>query len=203
MIILGFVWWQCGSDGVALVNPFTVYPKERIMLCYKNLIVLITISVIGLILLGTPASATLLNSAAAQQKDSPKTPSTDIESLAAQVKELQKQLVALQAKVNETPTPRIMAAGTATFERPRMLDNQSGVRVKLSAEVIARLGEDYVVLLTPHLSPGNFPYLIPFWKKTADGFEIIPVDTSLGTGNLASYSNPSNKHLVDWVVVKK
>src|SRR6185295_15274082 len=110
------------------------------------------------------AAAQSPNSDAGNQKGPDKTPPTDVEALAGQVKELQKQLAALQARVHDTQTPRIIAAGTATFELGKVQNNATFVRVKLSADITARLGDDYIVLLTTRLPTGSYPLYVPYWK---------------------------------------
>lgn len=127
----------------------------------------------------------------------------DKDSVAEQVKTLQKQITELQARQNDMEKVRIAAAGTATWTRPQWQENKSAVRVKLPAEVTAQLGKDYIVLLTTRLPTGGYPYFAPFWKAAPDGFDIILVDPSLANGGSASYDNPNKTYLIDWVVVKK
>lgn len=105
--------------------------------------------------------------------------------------------------LSQNEGPHIIAVGTASFDRPRTFDNQAAVHVKLAAEVASKLGEDYIVLLTPRLPEGGYPYLTPFWKKNSDSFDIIPVDTSLAPPNFVEYSGKNKTHLIDWLVIKK
>jgi hypothetical protein len=127
----------------------------------------------------------------------------DKDSVAEQVKVLQKQIAELQARLNEMQKVRILAAGTATWTRPQSLENKTSVRVKLPADVTAQLGKDYIVLLTNRFPTGGYPYFAPFWKAAPDGFDITLVDPSLGNGDAAGYDNPNKTYLIDWVVVKK
>jgi len=84
-----------------------------------------------------------------------------------------------------------------------VLDNRATTRVKLGADVVAALGDNYIVLLTVRLNVGGYPYLVPYWRKAADGFDIFLVDTSLGNLETASYAGRDREYIVDWAVVKK
>ena len=77
------------------------------------------------------------------------------------------------------------------------------LRVKLDADIVARLEEDYIVLLTPRILPDGYPFLVPFSKKAANGFDITLADTTLGPGTTGGYANRNKTHLIDWIVVKK
>ncbi len=121
------------------------------------------------------------------------------DSMAGQIKDLQKQVAELQARLGE---PRIVAAGTATWTCPRILKNETSTRVKLPAEVVAGLGKNYIVLLTNRF-PGGYPYFDPVWQTAADGFDITLIDTTLSETMSASYGNRNRTYLVDWIVVKK
>ncbi|MFT3883229.1 MAG: hypothetical protein QM703_26700 [Gemmatales bacterium] len=125
-------------------------------------------------------------------------------SLADQVRELQQQVAALKTQVVSLATPRIIAAGTATFTLGAVQDNATNVRVKLSAEVTAKLGDDYIVLLTHRFPTGGYPFFVPYWKKAPDGFDATLIDVSIGPNSSSSYMYNKNKtFLIDWVVVKK
>src|SRR5580704_556060 len=91
-------------------------------------------------------------------------PSGPAQDLASQVKQLQQQLAELKKQVSEANKSRIVAAGTATYIRPANQDNKSFSRVKLSADIASKLGEDYVVLLTNHFPTGGYPYFDVYWK---------------------------------------
>lgn len=52
---------------------------------------------------------------AGNEVDSAKPQPTDVAALAKQLQELQKQVADLQARLSQMQTPRIIAAGTATF----------------------------------------------------------------------------------------
>jgi hypothetical protein len=121
----------------------------------------------------------------------------------AESKELRKQLAELTKQVSELQRPRIVAAGTATWVRPRMQANRTSTRVKLPAEIVAGLGTDYVVVLTSRFPTGGYPYFASYWKSASDGFDITLVDPSLGDGSSSMYVNPNTSYLVDWIVVKK
>ncbi|HQR08698.1 MAG TPA: hypothetical protein PLN21_17870 [Gemmatales bacterium] len=124
--------------------------------------------------------------------------------LADAVKQLQQQVASLKTQVAAIQTPRIIAAGTATFTMGAVQDNATNVRVKLSAEVAAKLGEDYIVLLTHRFPTGGFPFFVPYWKKASDGFDATLIDVSIGPNSSTSYMYNKNKtFLIDWVVVKK
>jgi len=123
--------------------------------------------------------------------------------LAAQAKQLQQQLTELQKQVNELSKSRIVAAGTATYTRPALQDNKSFSRIKLSADIASKLGEDYIVLLTNHFPTGGFPYFGAYWKRATEGFDIYLVDIGINDGTTVSYDNPNTKYLIDWAVIKK
>ena len=123
---------------------------------------------------------------------------------AQQLKELQKQVADLQTRVSQMQSPRIVAAGTATFHLGAVQDNATNVRVRLAPDVVARLGVDYIVLLTNRFPAGGYPFFDPFWTVAKDGFDITLVDVTLGPGSTASYESNKNKtFLIDWIVVRK
>ena len=64
---------------------------------------------------GVATSAPQSKSDTVDQADSGKTPPTHADTLVLQVKELQKQLADMRARISQTQTARIIAAGTATF----------------------------------------------------------------------------------------
>jgi hypothetical protein len=99
--------------------------------------------------------------------------------------------------------PRIVAAGTATFKLGAEQDNATFTRVQTSDEIAARLGEDYIVLLTARYPAGGYPFFVPYWKKAKDGFDVTLVDVTLGPNATASYATQAKSYPVDWVVVKK
>jgi hypothetical protein len=75
---------------------------------------------------------------------------------AGQFKELQKQIAVLQGQVKELKSsPRIIAAGTVTIRLGREQDNKTSLRVKLPADVVARLGGNCIVQLTNRYPSGD------------------------------------------------
>lgn len=116
---------------------------------------------------------------------------------------LEAKLAKLETQAGVDKKPQVVAAGTATWNRPGELNNKVATRVKLSGEITAFLGDSCIVLLTTRLNAGGYPYLVPYWKKANDGFDIYLVDSSLGNLTTASYANGHKEYLVDWVVVKK
>ena len=123
----------------------------------------------------------------------------DKDTMAQQIKELQKQLADLKAHVGE---PCIVAAGTATWTCPATQRNDTSTRVKLPRDVVVGLGKDYIVLLTNRF-PGGYPYFDPYWKLAPDGFDITLVDSTVSETMASSYGNRNRTYLVDWIVVKK
>jgi hypothetical protein len=123
--------------------------------------------------------------------------------VAAQIKELQKQVAELQDRIGQLQKVRVVAAGTATWIRPGVLANRTSVHVTLAADVTAQLGKDYVVILTSRFPQGGYPYLAPYWTPGSGGFDITLVDTALGNGESAEYAGANKNYLVDWIVVKK
>ena len=100
--------------------------------------------------------------------------------------------------------PRIAAAGTATFTMRAEQDNATFTRVKLPADIAARLSDDYVVVISSRFPKGGYPFFTPYWKPAKDGFDVTMVNPSLGPGGTASYTSNANRtFLVDWIVVKK
>ncbi|HEX3999392.1 MAG TPA: hypothetical protein VHX65_12645 [Pirellulales bacterium] len=99
--------------------------------------------------------------------------------------------------------PYIVAAGTATFRMGAEQDNATFTHVKLAADVAARLGDDYIVLVSARYPKAGYPFFSPLWKPAADGFDVTMVDPSLGAGSTASYDNANHTFPIDWVVVKK
>ena len=117
----------------------------------------------------------------------------EVENLAAQIRDLKKQMM---------ETPHIVAAGTATWQLGKGQDNSTSVRVQLKDEIASKIGEDFIVLLTNRYS--GYPFYSPYWKKAKDGFDITLVDTALAPNGTVSYIiNVNRTFLVDWIVVKK
>lgn len=98
--------------------------------------------------------------------------------------------------------PRIVAAGTAIWKLGRAQNNSTSVRVQLRDEIAAKVGDDYIVLLTTRYT--GFPYYSAYWKKAKDGFDIFLVDPEIGSTGSRSYLFEVNRdYPVDWIVVKK
>jgi len=149
-------------------------------------------------------SALHVKTTSENQKDTPKPLAADDGSLAAQVKELQTQVADLKARVGEMQSPRIVAAGTATFKLGAVQDNATNARVQLNADITAKLGDEYIVLLTNRFPTGGYPFFEAYWKRAKDGFDITLVDVTLGPDSTATYAFNKNKtYLIDWIVVKK
>ena len=153
--------------------------------------VLALLVIAGLLFLGALGYQ---NQAASQAKAAP-----DKDTLSEQVKELKNQVNELRARAH------VVAAGTAIYTRPEVQDNRTVAPVKLPADVVKSLGEDYIVLLTMRYPTGGYPYFNCYWKKSESGFEISVVDTTVtGPGGVtASYTNKHKDYPVDWIVVKK
>jgi len=138
------------------------------------------------------------------QSGSAKPLSTGVDVQAQKLKDLQKRVADLEALVSQMQSPRIIAAGTATFHLGAMQDNATNARVRLNADIVARLGNEYIVLLTNRFPTGGFPFFSPYWKQAKDGFDITLVDVTLGPNSTTSYLYNKNKtYLIDWIVVKK
>lgn len=136
--------------------------------------------------------------------DPAKAPPTDVAALAEQVKELQKQVADLRTRVGETQEPRIVAAGTATFKLGKVQDNATNAHVQLKEEIAAKIGDDYIVIVTNRFPSGGYPFFAPYWKTAKDGFDITLVDSNLGPNGSASYLfSVTKNYLIDWIVVKK
>jgi len=71
------------------------------------------------------------------------------------------------------------------------------------AGVTARLGKEYIVLVTSRFPKGGFPYFTPYWKPAPDGFDITLVDPPLYDVVTKSYANQHKTYLIDWIVVRK
>lgn len=163
--------------------------------------VMITAAAFGLVaFLSKDQAATSASQPKAIAEGDKDTVSGLVKELQMQVAELQKQVVQLQKQVGE-PTPRIIAAGTATWRCPDLVKNDTSTRVNLPRDVVAGLGKDYIVLLTPRL-PGGYPYFVPHWKLATDGFDITPVDTTVSATTPAGYG-VNRTYIIDWAVVKK
>jgi hypothetical protein len=99
-------------------------------------------------------------------------------------------------------SPRIVAAGTATWQLGKVQDNATSVHVSLRDDIASRLGDDYIVLLT--MRNGGYPYYSAYWKKAKNGFDITLIDPAIAPGGNVSYIfNVNRTFLVDWMVVKK
>jgi hypothetical protein len=179
--------------------------KQRILLTLIattafTVLFLVTLSCVNAV----ATSATQSTSDTVDQAGSAKTPPANADTPVLQVKELRKQFADLQARVSQMQTPRIIAAGTATFHLGAVQDNATSARVQLDGGVAARLGADYIVLLTNRFPTGGYPFFAPYWQRAKDGFDITLVDVTLGPDSTASYAYNKNKiYLIDWVVVKK
>jgi hypothetical protein len=123
----------------------------------------------------------------------------DKDSVARQIKELQKQVADLQTQASDLKTPRIVAAGTATIRLGAVQDNKTSTRVKLRGDIVAKLGDNCIVQLTNRYPTGG-SFFVAYWKPATDGFDILLADPSLvGTG-----INPSKEpYYIDWIVVQK
>jgi hypothetical protein len=124
-----------------------------------------------------------------------------VEAQGQQLKELQKQVADLQAQVSRMQTPRIVAAGTATITLPGIQDNKQRVRVKLPADIAARLGANFIVELTNRCPTGG-SFFVPYWKPAADGFDILVADPSL-SGDYQITPRDKQPYYIDWIVVRK
>jgi hypothetical protein len=124
-----------------------------------------------------------------------------VEAQALQLKELQKQVANLQAQVSRMQTPRIVAAGTAAIRLPGIQDNKQRIRVKLPADITARLGVNFIVELTNRCPTGG-SFFVPYWKPAADGFDILVADPSL-SGDYQITPNDKQPYYIDWIVVQK
>jgi hypothetical protein len=130
-------------------------------------------------------------------------PADNEDTLAAQIKGLQKQVTDLQGRLDDLQKVRIIAAGTATWIRPDSLANRTSVHVKLPPAVTAQLGKDYVVMLTNRFPQTGHPYLAPYWSPGVGGFDISLVETTLANGSTVEYARATRNYLVDWIVVKR
>ena len=124
----------------------------------------------------------------------------DVDIQAQQIKELQKQVADLQARVGRMQTPRIVAAGTATIKLPGIQDNKQKIRVKLPADIAARLGTSLIVELTNRCPTGG-SFFVPYWKPAADGFDILVADPSLE--GVLICPNDKQPYYIDWIIVQK
>ncbi len=128
-------------------------------------------------------------------------PGDDKVAVAGQIKELQKQVAELQSQIHALKTSRIVAAGTATIKLPGIQDNKQRIRVKLPADIAARLGTDCIVELTNRCPTGG-AFFVPYWKPASDGFDIRVADPSL-SGDYQLVPNDKEPYYVDWIVVQK
>jgi hypothetical protein len=125
---------------------------------------------------------------------------SDKDAVAGQIKELQKQMADLQTQVSDLKTPRIVAAGTATIKLGAVQDNKTSLRVKLRAEIAAKLGNNCIVQLTNRYPTGG-SFFVPYWKPATEGFDIFVADPSLTSGT--QIINDNQPYYIDWIVVQK
>ncbi len=135
------------------------------------------------------------------QADSIKALQVAFDAQAQQLKELQKQVADLQTRVGQMQSPRIVAAGTATIKLPGIQDNKQKIRVKLAADIAARLGANCIVELTNRRPTGG-SFFVPYWKPATDGFDILVADPSLA-GDYQITPNDKEPYYIDWIVVQK
>jgi hypothetical protein len=138
---------------------------------------------------------------AGNQTDLAKALPAAFETQEKQLKELQKQVADLQARVNQMQAIRIVAAGTATIKLPGIQDNKQKVRVKLPPDIVARLGTGCIVELT-NRSPTGGSFFVPYWKPAADGFDILVADPSM-SGEYQITPRDKQPYYIDWIVVQK
>ena len=125
----------------------------------------------------------------------------DDQNISTQMKELQKQIAALQTQVNDLKKFRIIAAGTATLKLGPQQNNKNSIRVKLPVEVVTHLGNNCIVQLTNRYPPTpNF--FVPYWRPANDGIDILLADPSLD-GDFRVVFNPNEQYIVDWTVIQK
>jgi hypothetical protein len=134
------------------------------------------------------------------QTDSAKALQVAVDAQAQQLKDLQKQVADLQTRISQKQTPRIVAAGTATIKLPGIQDNKQTIRVKLPADIAARLGADCIVQLTNRCPTGGC-FFVPYWKPTGNGFDILVADPSLEGVQIVPHDK--EPYYIDWVVVGK
>ena len=174
------------------------------MIRHRIISVLLPTTVFAVLLITLPHINRVATSAppdAGNQADSVKALQIAVDTQAQQLKELQKQVADLQARVSQMQTPRIVAAGTATIKLPGIQDNKQKVRVKLPADIVARLGTNCIVQLTNRCPTGG-SFFVPYWKPTTDGFDIHVVDPSLD-GDYRVTPNDKEPYNIDWIVVQK
>jgi hypothetical protein len=124
----------------------------------------------------------------------------DKDAVAGQIKELQKQVAELRGQVSDVIMPRIIAVGTVTIRLGPQQDNKTRIRVKLPADVVARLGGNCIVQLTNRYPTGD-SFFVPYWKPATDGFDIFLADPSLE--GVQINPNRTIPYYVDWIVVQK
>lgn len=122
--------------------------------------------------------------------------------VAGQIMELQKQVAELQSQVSALKMPRIVAAGTATIKLGPTHDNRTSIRVKLSPDVVAKLGDNFIVQLTNRYPTRN-SYFVPYWKVATDGFDITLADPALTGTAIISKRDQNEPYYIDWIVVQK
>jgi hypothetical protein len=125
----------------------------------------------------------------------------DDQNISAQMKELQKQVAALQTQVNDMKKFRIVAAGTATLKLGPQQDNKNSIRVKLPVEIVTQLNNNCIVQLTNRYPPTPI-FFVPYWRPANDGIDILLADPSLD-GDFRVVANPNTQYVVDWTVIQK
>jgi hypothetical protein len=174
------------------------------MIRHRIFSVLLPTAAIAVLLITLPHMNGVATSAppdAGNQADSAKALLAAVDAQARQLKELQKQVADLQARVSQIQTPRIVAAGTATIKLPGIQDNKQKIRVKLPADIAARLGANCIVQLTNRIPTGG-AFFVPYWKPATDGFDIRVADPSL-SGDYQIVPNDKEPYYIDWIVVQK
>jgi hypothetical protein len=140
------------------------------------------------------------NRPASFASEPPTATSAETDPAPGSIQELQKQLADLKAQVTELKSPRIIAAGTATMRLGPQQDNKTSLRIKLGADVASRLGGECIVQLTNRYPTGD-TFFVAYWRKAADGFDILLADPSLE--GIQINPNRTVPYVVDWIVVQK
>jgi hypothetical protein len=125
----------------------------------------------------------------------------DDQNISGQLKELRKQVVAIQTQVNDSKRFRIIAAGTATLKLGPRQDNKNSIRVKLPVEIVTQLGNSCIVQLTNRYPPTSF-FFVPYWRPANDGIDILLADPSLD-GDYRVNGNQNAAYVIDWTVIQK
>jgi hypothetical protein len=162
-------------------------------------IVVLTTAFVVLFLVTIPSMNNVATSAPPNAGIQPNSAAVDAQ--AEQLKDLQKLVADLQARVSQLESRRIVAAGTATIKLPGIQDNKQKTRVKLPADIVAQLGTNFIVQLTNRCPTGG-SFFVPYWKPATDGFDIRVADPSLN-GDYQIVPNDKEPYYIDWIVVKK